>query len=722
MSVNTSEEYLDELLQAIEPIINPEQEKPAEEPVVASVADMAMELTEELVDGESLSVEGLEEEMEVVGDEFPVFEEEQPVQEPVMSDNAYYEEENAGDINDLLASLAGEELDSVDEEGMSEEDVESMLSAMSSQSVPDDNEASYDEDVKELLKQFTENEDLSDIQDILDKNDNGEALDNSMLDLPDVEVFQMEEDGTEEEEEDGTAKGGSNPISKIIGGFAGLFKRKKNKRKNSEEEDLPEAKSDIYAVTETEEYAQPDSGSESELEDIDGMALEDMLGEDVEDLVFDEDLTDIEQLLSGGSITEVEEYGEDNIATDAVKVSGKKAPKSEKKSFFAKILDALTEEIDEPAMTKGRVPEAGKTGVTKENLDILQELSAEDSKKEKKAKKAEKQNKKAKKDGKNTSKKGEGEAEDNAKTSKGKKSQKAKKPKKIREKKVKTRKTEEVTKPEKKLPKRRALSAMALCLSILAAVLILEGVVSKSDNLKEAKYAYDSGDYATCFANLEIVDRSEEEESLYQKSLIIMSVQRKWDAYNNFVTMNNGLEALNSLLEGVAEYWSMEEAAIEWGVHAQITAIYQNILEALQGYGLSQDDIDEILGYESKVTYTKRVDSIVNGTPFVIEDMSESTVSDEPQPLQDVLPGEEDFLPDDTTLVNEAVAVESNDAQMSQSSGETVVVGSNPVDISSQDNGISYEEPVVTGGQNVGSGNTDMSVEVNGQNALIGVR
>ena len=310
-----------------------------------------------------------------------------------------------------------------------------------------------------------------------------------------------------------------------------------------------------------------------------------------------------------------------------------------------------------------------------------------------------------------------------------KKGKKSKKPKKKREKKEKPRKVEEIiTKPEKKLPRKRVLSTLALCFSILAAVLILQNVVFKTDNLKEAKYAFDNGDYATCFANLGAVERTEEEEELYQKSMIIMSVQRKWDAYNNYLALGNRMEALNSLLEGVIKYRGQEDLALEYGVHAQITVIYQDILEALQGFGLSQADVDEILAYESKVTYTKRLDSIVNGTPFVIEDSSQSTTISEPQPLQDVLPGEEDFLPEDTTLINEPSAItelpeaKPAEVQDTQSSGETVVVGSSPVDVSSQNNDVSYEEPVVTGGQNVGTGSTNISSEVTGQNVLIGVR
>ena len=710
MSINTSEDYLDELLQAIEPIINPESLKPAEPEVLMSEPEDIVEFVSES-----------EEPVEFVS--------ESEVNELTLnSDETIVLDDEGGniEINDLLASLAGEELDNFDEGGMSEEDVESLLVAANSQTAVESDE-NYAQDVKELLKQFTEDEDLSDIQDILDKNDNGEALDNSMLELPDVEVFQLEEEDEDENEKTDSSAKTSNPIGKLIGGFASFFKKKKNKKqKNAEEETVLE--SDNTPLEETEYGSYEESELESEFSDADSLALEEMLGADVEDLVFDEDLSDIEQLLTGGVLSDVEEYEPDVSSSEtekqANKNSGKKVKKKE--SFFSKILNILTEEIDEPK--KGSVPEAGKTGVTKENLDILEELSAEDRKKAKKAKKEEKQNKKTKKNAKNSAKKGDGEAEENGKDSKDKKSKKAKKAKRKLEKKDKPRKVEVITKPEKKLPKRRVLSTLVLCFSILAAVLILQNVVTKSDNIKNAQFAYDNGDYATCFANLEIVERDEEEEALYQKSMIIMSVQRKWDSYNNFILMGNETEALNSLLEGVAEYKEQEAVAVEWNVHSQITAIYQDILVALQGYGLSQDDIDEILGYESKVTYTKRLDSIVNGTPFVIEEYMEDMYTNEPQPLQDVLPGEEDFLPDDTTLVNEqpyeevAMDAESNGGQEMQSTGQTVVVGSNPVDISSQDNSISYEEPVVTGGQNVGSGNTDMSVEVNGQNALIGVR
>lgn len=740
MSVNTSEEYLDELLDAIEPIIR------MGEPDVPEISEMSdiQEISEPIQTAEISEIPAFEPEPEYEPVEI------KSVEEEAESGKETIDEEGASAISDLLSSLAAEEEDIIDESVMSEEDIESMLNAVSSQTVSEESDVSYDEDVKELLKQFTEDEDLSDIQDILDKNDNGEALDNSLFDLPDVEVFQLEEESEDAEETDKIKK--VNPITKLIGGLSGLFKKRKNIKDNAseevpEQEEVPtqEESNTVFADQgETEEQYLETEEQGLDLADVDGLDLEELLGEDVDDLVFDEDMSDIEQLLSGGAFAEIDEVQEEKATIEDTETSGnsKKSKKKERKerkerkeknkkdkvkkeSIFTKVLNALTEELDEPAGAVSDVPEAGETVVTEENLNILEELSAEDKKKAKQAKKEEKQKKKAEKKGKNAPKKGESDG--NEEDSDDKKSKKSKKPKKKREKKEKPRKVEEITKPEKKLPKKRVMSTFALCFSILAAILILQNVVFKSDNLKEAKYAFDNGDYATCFANLETVERDEEEEDLYQKSLIILSVQRKWDAYNNFVAMDDNLEALNSLLEGVAVYRSQEETALEWGVHAQIAVIYQKMLEALQGYGLSQSDVDEILGYESKVTYTKRLDSIINGTPFVIEEVSGSTVISEPQPLQDVLPGEEDFLPDDTTLVNEQPIVEIPEAEESAvpeepSAGETVVVGSNPVTTPQQDNGISYEEPIITGGQNVGNGSTNISSEVTGQNVVVGVR
>ncbi|MBR5360860.1 MAG: hypothetical protein IK123_08225, partial [Lachnospiraceae bacterium] len=85
---------------------------------------------------------------------------------------------------------------------------------------------------------------------------------------------------------------------------------------------------------------------------------------------------------------------------------------------------------------------------------------------------------------------------------------------------------------------------------------------------------------------------------------------------------------------------------------------YSQIKDALSTYGLTEEDAREINAYESKVKYTKRIDSIIHGTPFTYdEDIAaeggvEATATDQAtespaETVEDILPPETDFLPDD---------------------------------------------------------------------------
>ena len=111
-------------------------------------------------------------------------------------------------------------------------------------------------------------------------------------------------------------------------------------------------------------------------------------------------------------------------------------------------------------------------------------------------------------------------------------------------------------------------------------------------------------------------------------------------------------EALNAALEGYAMYPDVKERADELGVTDQVVAVYTKILDALATFGLTSQDAEEINGYTSKVQYNKRILSIANNTPFEYEggntnEQSTVEVDDDDQSLmQDILPEEEDFLPE----------------------------------------------------------------------------
>ena len=97
MSVNTSEEYLDELLEAIEPIIRMGEPEVPEMPEISEVPEMA----------ETPSVSDIP--------EVPAFEPEpeytpvetESTKEELVSGDGTIDDEGASAISDLLSSLAG---------------------------------------------------------------------------------------------------------------------------------------------------------------------------------------------------------------------------------------------------------------------------------------------------------------------------------------------------------------------------------------------------------------------------------------------------------------------------------------------------------------------------------------------------------------------------------------------------------------------------------------
>ena len=84
--------------------------------------------------------------------------------------------------------------------------------------------------------------------------------------------------------------------------------------------------------------------------------------------------------------------------------------------------------------------------------------------------------------------------------------------------------------------------------------------------------------------------------------------------------MGMELEALDSLIQGVARYETIYNKAVAYGVTNEVQQSYEMILMNLQNqYGLSKEDVDEIIGYGDDATYTRRLRAIIDGTGFVLD-------------------------------------------------------------------------------------------------------
>ncbi|MCR5503766.1 MAG: hypothetical protein K6F53_12240 [Lachnospiraceae bacterium] len=319
---------------------------------------------------------------------------------------------------------------------------------------------------------------------------------------------------------------------------------------------------------------------------------------------------------------------------------------AKKKGFFARLFEKLTEEIEDEEPEQAEIS----------NEDILAEIDAENAegeaapqgKKGKKPKKA-KKGKKGK-DAPAGDEEGEGEEGGEEKEKKKKKPKKEKKPK-------------EKPEPEPKkrvLTKKAFIALVALCATIIAAVVILSNVLPDHSDMTKARAAYYREDYREVFDNLYNKNRRGSDELIFRRAELILTLQRRLDAYRNRLKLGHEIDALDSLLEGVTLYQGMITKNT-YEVKDKLDAIYSQILTELDTrYGISETQAMEIYSIEDNAQYLSVLYGIVNGedpgaaqsaeppaddteVPPAPADTNVEDVTNEQTP-DDFLPAEEDLL------------------------------------------------------------------------------
>ena len=308
-------------------------------------------------------------------------------------------------------------------------------------------------------------------------------------------------------------------------------------------------------------------------------------------------------------------------------------PVEEKKpGLVARILNFLLEsdeEDEDPLAAEILADNAGETGnVTDENKELLAELNEED----KKGKKKKKKDKKGKK-----GKGGEGEeGAEGAEGEEGAEDKKALKKKKKKEKKEKQAEIDLLAPPEKKLSKKKVITVFLFCATLAACIVLVSTFLPNYLQKREAHVAYDHGNYDEVFTLLYDKKRGEQDEILFQRSNLVLQMERKLDSYDNYVKLDMRLEALNALISGVSRYQKLLPEAEKYNVVGEVSDSYAQILERLSAdFGVSEEQALEIIASEDDVTYSQRLEAIISGAIYG---------EDVPAGRQDVLPEEEEII------------------------------------------------------------------------------
>ena len=268
--------------------------------------------------------------------------------------------------------------------------------------------------------------------------------------------------------------------------------------------------------------------------------------------------------------------------------------------------------------------------LTNENRELLQELSDEDKKNSKKKGKKDKKKKKGKK---GQTEEAPEEGEEGEETE-----QKEKKPKKKKKKKKEESEEASSSVPEKKLAKKKVITVFLFCGTIAACIILMTSFLPNYLQKNDARVAYDHGYYGDVYDLLYGKKLNEEDETLFQKSSLILQMDRKIASYENYSKMGKRLEALDALLSGVARYQEMLPKAEQYHVTSEVRERYDQIIERLSAdFGVSEADALETVASEDDVTYTQRVQAIIDGIMY-------GAGEDVPEVKQDVLLEEEEII------------------------------------------------------------------------------
>ena len=298
-------------------------------------------------------------------------------------------------------------------------------------------------------------------------------------------------------------------------------------------------------------------------------------------------------------------------------IGEKKKPKEKKQNFLSKAISFLMEEEEEEDLEP--IPENEDILLSEENQEILKALGEEDKKAASKGKDKKKAKKKAKKPPK-------------------KKAPKAPKPPKPKKEKKPKEKEPEV--PGRRLSFKKVLPIALLGASFGAVLLIFVYLSIGFGNKQAAKDAYKAGDYEGCYLNLYGRDRSETEEMMYVKSESILRMKLWLREYEMFVEDGSEVKALDSLIQSVNDYPELHKYASQWEAVAEVYDGYALILSILsEKYGITEAQALEIAAVESDFEYTRIVTALAEGGSYGSWGKVE-TPAPEKEETTDILPDE----------------------------------------------------------------------------------
>ncbi len=150
--------------------------------------------------------------------------------------------------------------------------------------------------------------------------------------------------------------------------------------------------------------------------------------------------------------------------------------------------------------------------------------------------------------------------------------------------------------------------------SFLAAITFCTFAFANLGYESAAKTNYEKGDYAGAYESLTGLDHiSEDSREIFNKSFVLMRLQRRINAFNEYEQREDPLGAVDSLIEGVRLRDRLCDYAESLGVGSEFESIYGEILGYLGDiFGVDEAKARELYGITNDVEYTMALLDIVD--------------------------------------------------------------------------------------------------------------
>ena len=398
------------------------------------------------------------------------------------------------------------------------------------------------------------------------------------------------------------------------------------KTDSASEDDLFDTQSDSKAEevsgkgadSQTAEQKEPASDGSGENIEIDKSVEKKLKSKDKKDGVmsvlksvfFENEDDEIAEAVNGKK--ESEGNGKDKKKKKKSKKKDKKASKAEEitDELLAdeqKTVDENQQLIDEvfgdkETLDENVAPQKGFIAKIKYRLEQFKKKNAEEERLEEEAEQRDIEERKKKKE---EDKAAKAAKKEEAKKEKEAKPKKEPKPKKAKPKKEKKPKPEPKPEDILKIKPKSLIMFIFLIAGICVLTIVASTLISNNSASSSARGSYEVGSYDKAYEQLAGMNISKSDQSIYEKSSVVMYVQRQYESYQNYMEVNMYTEAINALVKGLERYNTYYSEAKQLGVDSALDEQKQQIYNAFNtSFNISQADADKLL-QESQDNFTQ---------------------------------------------------------------------------------------------------------------------